>query len=128
MHLNSLEKTQPFKLSAYFELKLHNFQVWILLSWLWCKSRTLKLANKFSCWMLVTDQNDIFLSCSEFLNTCDHWKWIKVFKNGRSKICGKQPLKNLKVLLHKFYLVHSQIPWPKWCYLFNPFHATSIFL
>ena len=23
-------------------------------------------------------------------------KWDKVFKNGRSKICGRQPLKNLK--------------------------------
>ena len=22
--------------------------------------------------------------------------WLKVFKNGRSKICGRQPLKNLK--------------------------------
>ena len=52
-------------------------------------------------------------------------KWDKIFKNGPSKICGKQPLKNLKWygLLHitsflkavfqKFYLVHSWIPWPK---------------
>ena len=23
-------------------------------------------------------------------------KWDKVFKNGQSKICGRQPLKNLK--------------------------------
>ena len=23
-------------------------------------------------------------------------KWVKVFKNGPSKICGRQPLKNLK--------------------------------
>ena len=39
--------------------------------------------------------------------------WDKVFKNGPSKICGRQPLKNLKgsnflkALFHKFYLVHS---------------------
>ena len=25
-----------------------------------------------------------------------HHIWVKVFKNGPSKICGKQPLKNLK--------------------------------
>ena len=24
-------------------------------------------------------------------------KWVKVFKNGPSKICGRQPLKNLKL-------------------------------
>ena len=51
-------------------------------------------------------------------NKCD-----KVFKNGPSKICGRQPLKNfkgyglfkqttipsnfLKAVFHKFYLVHS---------------------
>ena len=54
--------------------------------------------------------------------------WDKVFKNGPSKICGRQPLKNLKRYgllkadrstpypfeffkgcLHKFYLVHSWI-------------------
>ena len=50
---------------------------------------------------------------------------MKVFKNGQSKICGKQPLKNLKgrglptadhtpskflkVVFHKFYLVLSWI-------------------
>ena len=48
--------------------------------------------------------------------------WNKVFKNGPSKICGRQPLKNLKgygllketpsnflnAVSHRFYLVH---PW-----------------
>ena len=45
--------------------------------------------------------------------------WDKVFKNGQSKICGRQPLKNLKrygmlipsnllkAVFSKFYLVHS---------------------
>ena len=28
--------------------------------------------------------------------SCWKIKWDKVFKNGRSKICGWQPLKNLK--------------------------------
>ena len=32
-------------------------------------------------------------------------KWDKVFKNGPSKIFGRQPLK--KVVFHKFYLVFS---------------------
>ena len=52
-------------------------------------------------------------------------KWDKVFKNGPSKGCGKQPLKNLKfkkikkqkiknsnflkAVINKFYLVHSRI-------------------
>ena len=52
------------------------------------------------------------------VNICD-----KVFKNGPSKICGRQPLKNLKgygllkadhtlsnvlkAVFQKFYLVHS---------------------
>ena len=51
--------------------------------------------------------------------------WDKVFKNGPSKICGRQSLKNLngfsllkadhdpsnflKAVFHKFYLVHSWI-------------------
>ena len=44
--------------------------------------------------------------------------WEKVFKSGPSKVCGRQPLKNLKgygllpsnflkAVFHKFYLVHS---------------------
>ena len=60
-----------------------------------------------------------------WLNSNDIWD--KVFKNGLSKICGRQPLKNLKgyglpkadhtngpdhtnflkAAFHKFYLVHS---------------------
>ena len=56
------------------------------------------------------------------------YMWDKVFKNEPSKICGRQPLKNLKlygllyadhitayvlkVVFHKFYLFHSWIPWP----------------
>ena len=56
------------------------------------------------------------------------YKWVKVFKNGPSKICGKQPLKKLKeyglpkqtiplqtfskAVFHKFYLVHSWILCP----------------
>ena len=35
--------------------------------------------------------------------------WVKVFKNGPSKICGRQPQKVLpdKAVFHKFYLIHS---------------------
>ena len=49
--------------------------------------------------------------------------WVKVFKNGLSRTCGRQPLKNLKwydlpyitsiflkAAFHKFYLVYSWIP------------------
>ena len=58
---------------------------------------------------------------------CQNWQFgylVKVFKNAQSKICGRQPLKNLvylarpyhfkflKAAFHKLYLVHSWIPWP----------------
>ena len=47
---------------------------------------------------------------------CSNHTWDKVFKSGQSKICRRQPLKNLKgygpsyflkAVFHKFYLVHS---------------------
>ena len=63
--------------------------------------------------------------------------WVKVFKNGPSKICGRQPLKNLKryglpkadhtpsnylkAILNKFYLVHSWIP----CHIFQRWTSTN---
>ena len=65
-------------------------------------------------------------------NSVSHWYqvranwmsayiWDKAFKSGPSKICGRQPLKNLKgsdhipsdflkAVFHKCYLVHSWIP------------------
>ena len=57
-----------------------------------------------------------------FLSKCDNIKWDKVFRNGPSEICGRQPLKNLshipsnllKAVFHKFYLVHSWIHCNKW--------------
>ena len=48
--------------------------------------------------------------------------WMKVFKNGPNKICGRKPFKKLnrygllitsnflKAVIHKFYLVHSLTP------------------
>ena len=46
--------------------------------------------------------------------------WVQVFNNGLSKICGRQPLKNLnkfrtnflKAVFRKFYSVHSWILYP----------------
>ena len=58
-----------------------------------------------------------------------HVTWFKVFKNGPSTICERQPLKiwsdticfgrshRFKLLMavfDKFYLVHSWISWPIW--------------
>ena len=47
----------------------------------------------------------------------EYYIWVKVFKNGPSKICGKQALKKFSDMVclgrpvsHKFYLVHSRIP------------------
>ena len=52
-----------------------------------------------------------FLTSSKYITNI----WDKVFKNGPSKICGRQPsnfkfpkISNfLKAVFHKFYLVHS---------------------
>ena len=37
-----------------------------------------------------------FVHLSKFLVKSDKSIWAKVFKNGLNKICGRQPLKNLK--------------------------------
>ena len=67
--------------------------------------------------------------------TSNRQKCNKVFKNGPSKTCGRQSLKNvkgyslpktdhfpsnsLKAIFHKFYLAHSGILCPKYS-LVNP--------
>ena len=51
--------------------------------------------------------------------------WFKVFKNGPSKICGRQPLKNLKgdgLLRH--FMIFTNFSWSILeyfvpCYVFN---------
>ena len=51
--------------------------------------------------------------------------WDKVFKSGPSKICGRQPLKNLlKAVFRKCYLVHSWILCPI-CFLLLVFFITE---
>ena len=40
------------------------------------------------------------ITCVKNIVSVDRDIWEKVFKNGLSKVCGRQPLK-------KFYLVHS---------------------
>ena len=44
----------------------------------------------------------IFSSCfyRKSLDRKGSITWVKVFKNGPSEICGRQPLKNLKCLCH----------------------------
>ena len=52
--------------------------------------------------------------------------WDKVFKNGPSKICGRQPLKSfLKAVFHKFYLVQSWILCPTWDWSRNTLHKNT---
>ena len=68
----------------------------------------------------------IFLDCSNYWRHETKYKLVQMRQNGPSKICGRQPLKNLKeygllkqagqtplnflkVIFHKFYLVHSWI-------------------
>ena len=64
----------------------------------------------FSCEICYTFKN-IFFFCHSMLWIIDASLlkiWVKVFKNGPIKICGRQPLKNfksifLKAAFHKFY-------------------------
>ena len=55
---------------------------------------------------------------------------VKVFKNGPSKICGRQSMKNsrhfkiLRLPSTDFYLIHSWIPWPK---LFCSFRKLNLY-
>ena len=58
--------------------------------------------NYDSWWWLTSNHID-----SRAINN----KWDKLLKNGPTKICGRQLLK-LKAVFHKFYLVHSWIPYP----------------
>ena len=52
-------------------------------------------------------------SFSIIISTINSYIWDKVFKNGPSKICEKQPLipsNFLKAVFHKFYLVQYFVP------------------
>ena len=56
--------------------------------------------NPANCEQLLTNlPRSISLSFTEpfvYFSTTHHLKWNKLFKSGPSKICGRQPLKNLK--------------------------------
>ena len=56
--------------------------------------------NPADCEQLLTNlPRSISLPFTEpfvYFSTTHHLKWNKLFKNGPSKICGRQPLKNLK--------------------------------
>ena len=45
--------------------------------------------NFFFCLLIIGFVFKFFTRVLKFI-------WVKVFKNGPSKICGRQPLKNLK--------------------------------
>ena len=65
-----------------------------------------ELSDKFK---YCLDEFSNLIALSTVLNDfSDNIKWDKVFKNGPSKICGRQPLKN-------FTLVHSWILCLKYC-------------
>ena len=57
------------------------------------------------CFLLLTSLVQLHTHASTRFKSSRRIIWDKVFKNGPSKICGKQPLK-------KFYLVHSWILFP----------------
>ena len=46
--------------------------------------------------VIITNELDIFQNKSFFITIFSEHIWDKLFKNGPSKICGRQPLKNLK--------------------------------
>ena len=53
------------------------------------------LDYKFRVFLLLPGFSMLIRSKYEILL---RYKWVKVFKNRTSKICGRQPLKNLKVM------------------------------
>ena len=65
---------------------------WVLLnpSQVLKKDAKCNLSRLWFCCKLVAMQGFSGLICSY------PSKWVKVFKNGSSEICGRQPLKNLK--------------------------------
>ena len=71
------------------------------------------------------EQREVLLSKIDLLtllmvkisNTRTYNKWDKVFKSGRSKFCGRQPLKNLKGYgLLKQRSVQPPPPLPPFCW------------
>ena len=73
-----------------------------------------------SCSMLLKELcRTLFVSSfslswiTSFLYFCYKAMWDKVFKNGPSRICGRQP-NFLNTVFHKFYVVHSWIFGPIW--------------
>ena len=87
--------------------------------------------SKMECFAKIANGLAVSYFCKMLHFTCFTEFWIyfsrdfssqsmilcdKIFKNGPSKICGRQPLKNLKwyglPIFHKFYLVHSWILCP----------------
>ena len=109
---------------TYFQMKgkLINFYqklmgiTWWLSSWVTLKKGSEKIKrflsqenlyfkyqmtlNPANCEQLLTNlPRSISLPFTEpfvYFSTTHHLKWNKLFKNGPSKICGRQPLKNLK--------------------------------
>ena len=60
----------------------------------------LPAANLFTSFLgilvIIINEVDIFQNTSFFITIFSEHIWDKVFENGPSKICGRQPLKNLK--------------------------------
>ena len=109
---------------TYFQMKgkLINFYqklmgiTWWLSSWVTLKKGSEKIKrflsqenlyfkyqmtlNPANCEQLLTNlPRSISLPFTEpfvYFSTTHHHKWNKLFKNGPSKICRRQPLKNLK--------------------------------
>ena len=52
--------------------------------------------NSFCIYLIIASFiKEIYSSC-KYLHFWSKCIWVKVFRNGPSKICGRQPLKNLK--------------------------------
>ena len=82
---------------------LHILCVWLCHQWLWC---SLESRIAFLMSVVLSARNQSKDGSSD--------TWVKLFKDGPSKICGRQPLtyfpsSSLKAVFHKFYLVYSWI-------------------
>ena len=140
-----------FKLLSTFTEKVHHRSfkgsyipsaiIWIAKAYETCKAYVFIYVTSFRIYLHVHFEDygvywKVFLSNCVLLllsKLCIHhlkrfrwiYVWDKIFKKGPSKICGRQPLKNLedygpwrtpsnflKAVFHNFYLLHSWIHCP----------------
>ena len=108
-----LWKLQTHCSDMCYEMFVETQSIYCISSW---RSTPTWKSFKIRCRKYIFKERNIFKN----LSVKNYLTWLKVFKNGPSIICRRQPLKNLKgygllrqfpdflkAVFHKFCLVHS---------------------